>query len=152
MVYEKKEKNFRVKFCNSLVEYLPKFIISKIEKIRLEEQVLNRMTVQMISLFSPGKLILTLEDSPSAFIKSPRNTKKGCILNFNRSGASSSEDMQELILYFSEKELLENVLLSLSTTVSFEFANKQQKISFNLLFDIGSIETLFTPVPSVTRR
>jgi hypothetical protein len=152
LLYEKKDKHFRVKICNSLVEYLPQFIISKIEKVKAGPRVLNRLTVNMINLFSPGKLELHLQDTPEVYIHQPRNTKGGAIIQFQRSGATSVGEMQQLVLHFAEKPLMDEVVVSLPTRVVFELANREQTIGFDLLLDLGSIETLFVPLQPDPQR
>ena len=152
LLYEKKDKHFRIKICNSLVEYLPQFIISKIEKIKSGVKIINRLTINMINLFSPGKLELHLKDTKSVYIKEPRNTKGGCIIQFQRSGTMNVGEMQKLVLHFAENELMENVMLSIPTEVVFELSNREQKVGFDLLFDLGIIETLFVPLQTDAHR
>jgi hypothetical protein len=151
LLYEKKDKHFRVKICNSLVEYLPQFIISKIEKIKCGQKIINRLTVNMINLFSPGKLELHLRDTEKVYIKHPRNTKGGCIIQFQRSGTTNIGEMQQLILHFSESELMDNVVINIPTEVVFEMSNREQKVGFGLLMDLGNIETLFVPLQTDSR-
>lgn len=146
LLYEKKDKHFRVKICNSLVEYLPQFIVSKIEKVKSGSNVVNRLTVNMINLFSPGKLELHLRDTPDVYIKEPRNTRGGAIIQFQRSGVANVGEMQRLVLHFAEKKLFEDVMVSIPTQVVFESSNRDQKVEFDLLLDLGNIETLFVPI------
>jgi hypothetical protein len=106
----------------------------------------------MINLFSPGKLDLHLRDTPNVYIKHPRNTKGGCIIQFHRSGTANIGEMQQLILHFAENELMDNVVLNIPTEVVFEMSNREQKVGFGLLMDLGNIETLFVPLPTDSNR
>lgn len=146
LLYEKKDKHFRIKICNSLVEYLPQFIISKIEKVKSGPKIINRLTLNMINLFSPGKIELHLRDTPDVYIQQPRNTKGGCVIQFQRSGATNIGEMQQLVLHFAEGKLFDHVVVSIPTEVVFEISNREQTVGFDLLFDLGNIETLFVPL------
>ena len=149
MIYEKKDKHFRIRFCNSLIEFLPKMIFSKVEKVKIRNRIFNRVNIEMINIFSHGKISLKLKEigeSQNVYIKHPRNTEDGCVLNFNRFGENLETEMQILTLHFAEADVYEKIQLVLRAEVTFEHSNKDQTVAFDLVLDIGNVETLFTPV------
>lgn len=127
------------------MEYLPYFIPGRVQKVKAGQNTFNRVSFKMVNLFATGKIKLHLSDSENAFIKKPRNTEGGAVIHFNKYG-NSSEDIHELVLHFSQTDSNDNVELFLPAKICFEYANKEHQISFNLLFELGPIESLFIPL------